>query len=291
METMPPIPGPAPGDDAPEEPGTVPEVPRWPAPAPGFPARPYWLEVSPRVHVHSRRHILLAASLFLLTVASTSLTWGLAYSAAIMTILLCHEMGHYIMCRRYRVSSTLPLFVPLPYISPFGTMGAVIFMRQLGENRRVLFDIGIAGPLAGLVPSLVATVWGLAHSQVIPLPPAGFAGIRLGNSLLFSGLQSWLHPGMGPGQDLMLHPVAYAGWAGLFVTALNLLPIGQLDGGHVIYGLFGRRSVYVAWTFLAALAVLAVFNPEWWVLVAILLGIFAMAVFVLSFTPRPFLLH
>jgi membrane-associated protease RseP (regulator of RpoE activity) len=312
METISPVPGSEPGGGGrPQERGPV-APPQWSPPSVSF--SPFPPETTPRPR-HSRRHVLLAAALFLLTVASTAFTWGPAYSGAIMTILLCHEMGHYVMCRRYRVSSTLPLFVPLPLLSPFGTMGAVIFMRQVGRDRKTLFDIGIAGPLAGLIPALIAVGWGLAHSKVIPLPPADFAGLRLGNSILFSFFQKLMHPGLGPQQDIMLHPVAYAGWAGLFVTALNLLPIGQLDGGHVIYGLFGRRSVYVAWAFLAGLAVLAVFSPEWWLLVAVLLfvigprhrpaldetvpldprrvalGVFAMIVFILSFTPRPLSLH
>lgn len=270
--------------------------------------------MAPPEPVHTVRHVLLAATLFLLTIAATTMTWGWAYSAAIMIILFSHEMGHYVMCRRYSVRSTLPLFIPMPVISPFGTMGAVIFMRQGIRNRKVLFDIGIAGPLAGLVPAVIAAVWGLAHSTIVPILPDTFGGLRLGDSILFSALQKLLYPNLTGAQELMLHPVAYAGWAGLFVTALNLLPIGQLDGGHVINGILGRRGVYVSWVFLFALAGLAVFNPQWWVLVALLflllvrrrrvvqdetapldarrvaLGIFAFTVFILSFTPRPFII-
>jgi len=262
---------------------------------------------------HTTDHLYLAGALFVLTLAATWFTWGPLYAAAIMTILLSHELGHYLMCRRYRVRSTLPLFIPMPLLSPFGTMGAVILMRQRIASRRAVFDIGIAGPLAGLVPSLAACLIGLHVSSVVPTPPADFPGLRLGDSLLFALLQRATHPSMPPGTELMLHPVAYAGWAGLFVTALNLLPVGQLDGGHVIYGLFGRRSRWISLTLLLGMAGLAVTYPQWWVLVALLLlfgfrghppaadervpldgtrrmlGILAMLVFVLAFTPRPFL--
>lgn len=269
---------------------------------------------SPRLILgHTSDHLFLAGALFVLTLAATWFTWGPLYSVAIMVILLCHEMGHYLMCRRYRVRSTLPLFIPMPFISPFGTMGAIILMRQRIASRRAVFDIGIAGPLAGLVPALAACFIGLAASSVVPTPPPGFSGLRLGDSLLFALLQRVTHPSMGPGTELMLHPVAYAGWAGLFVTALNLLPVGQLDGGHVVYGLLGRRARWISLALLLGMAALAVTYPQWWVLVALLLlfgfrghppaadervpldrrrqllGLFAMLVFVLAFTPRPFL--
>ena len=275
---------------------------------------PAWTPGPPPLPRHSLRHRILAAALFLLTALSTSFTWGPSYGLAVMVILLSHEMGHYLMCRRYRVPSTLPLFIPMPVISPFGTMGAVILMRQAGRTRKELFDIGIAGPLAGLIPSVAAIVWGLYHSQVLPTAAPPGVGMRLGESLLMSALEKAVYPQLPEQAELLLHPVAYAGWAGLFVTALNLLPVGQLDGGHVVYGILGRRSVWVSWAVLAGLAVLAVFHPQWWVLVAVLflvvgprhrpaldesvpvdrnrvlLGAFALAVFVLCFTPEPFLL-
>ena len=292
-------------------PGPSPEDARW-VPPEAWTGGVIPETTSPRKPLHSARHIALAAALFALTCASTWFSHGTAYAAAIMLILTCHEMGHYVACRRYGVRSTLPLFIPMP-VSPFGTMGAVILMSQIRRERRTLFDIGIAGPLAGLVPSIAAVWWGLAHSSVTPKVLINFPGLRLGDSLFFLGMQKLMFPGLPRYQEVLLHPVAYAGWAGCFVTALNLLPVGQLDGGHVTFGLLGRRSVWVGRIALAGLTGLAVWNPQWWVLVALLalllrvrhriaidegrplgrwrvaLGIFVMAVLILFFTPRPFI--
>jgi membrane-associated protease RseP (regulator of RpoE activity) len=272
-------------------------------PRPGPPRR--------QVLGHPPRSFALALLLFLATIASTWLTWGPAYSASIMTILLCHEMGHYLFCRRYGVPSTLPLFLPLPWVSPFGTLGAIILMRRHVRSRRRVFDIGIAGPLAGLVPSVAACIYGLARSTVVQIPPEGFTGLRLGDSLLFRLLQHWIQGPLPAGSDLMLHPIAYAGWAGVFVTSLNLIPIGQLDGGHIVHGLLGRPAKYLGWLLLGVLAGLAMSRAHWWVLVALLvlvglrghpptdddhiplgrhrvvLGILAMVILILTFTPTP----
>jgi membrane-associated protease RseP (regulator of RpoE activity) len=184
-------------------------------------------------------------------------------------------------------------------------------MRRHVRSRRRVFDIGVAGPLAGLVPSLAASIYGLARSSVVTIPPEGFPGMRLGDSVLFRWLQAWIHGPLAPGTDLLLHPVAYAGWAGLFVTALNLIPVGQLDGGHVLHGLLGRWARHVGWVLLGVLAALANTHPQWWVLVALLvlagfrghpptdddhlplgrwrvfLGILALVILGLTFTPHP----
>jgi len=235
---------------------------------------------------------------------------GPAYAAAIMVILVFHEMGHYLQARRYRVPATLPYFIPFP-LSIFGTMGAVIRMNNVGADRRQLFDIGVTGPLAGLAVAIPATVWGLAHSQVVAGDGIPQDTLYLGDSLLFKAL-TWITLGRIPdGSDVMLHPVAFAGWAGLFLTALNLLPIGQLDGGHVAYALFGRRAhviAVVAWLGFLATAVFV--SPVWVLMVALVffigmrhpptaddtvplgttrrwVGYAALAFFVLSFTPDP----
>jgi membrane-associated protease RseP (regulator of RpoE activity) len=260
----------------------------------------------------SAAEIRRAALLFALTVASTWATGGAAYAASILTILSCHEAGHYVMCRRYRVPASLPIFIPMP-LSPFGTMGAIIRMSGRVSNRRTLYDIGIAGPLAGIGPALAAVAWGLAHSNVVSkVEPAG-PYVTLGDSLIFHAAQLVFFPHLLASEDVLLHPVAFAGWAGLFVTALNLLPIGQLDGGHVLYGLFGARSWRLSLVALVCLAGLAVYYPGWWTLVVLLLifgvrhprtldetsplgtvrvalGIFALLFFVVSFIPQPFLL-
>ena len=248
--------------------------------------------------------------LFVLTCASTTLVGGPAYAAVLMSILFCHEMGHYLQARRYRVPATLPYFIPIP-LPPFGTMGAVIRMNNLGADRKVLFDIGVTGPLAGLLIALPATFWGLAHSQVVAV--AGLTGpnIQLGDSLLFAALSRLVVGPLPPGYDVLLHPIAFAGWAGLFVTALNLLPIGQLDGGHVLYALLGKKSHLVAIAVALGFVATAIFvNPAWTLMVVLVfliglrhpptandraplgrarlwLGIASLAFFVLSFTPDP----
>jgi membrane-associated protease RseP (regulator of RpoE activity) len=191
---------------------------------------------------------------------------GLMYSLPLMTILICHEFGHYFAARAHGVPASLPYFIPIPpHIGPIqigllGTMGAVI-LQSPTMDRKKLIDIGAAGPLAGLVVAIPVLFYGLVQSKVAPLAPLG---LQEGNSLLYAVLKraikgEWLP---GGGRDVVLHPTAWAGWAGLFVTMLNLLPIGQLDGGHVATAFFGNRYGKVARVLhgslpLLALAVLA----------------------------------
>lgn len=196
------------------------------------------------------------AWLFLATVASCFVTWwfvnggtrasakeAVAFTAALLAILLAHEFGHYIAARIHRVDASLPYFIPLPVLSPFGTMGAVIRMRSVIPTRRALLDIGAAGPLAGLVLAIPLYAWGVAHSQLVP---SSGAGMELGESLLTKIVEHVFGPTVPEGMDIELSPVAFAAWAGLFVTMINLLPVGQLDGGHVAYSLFGRRQDRIA---------------------------------------------
>jgi membrane-associated protease RseP (regulator of RpoE activity) len=180
---------------------------------------------------------------------------GVPFSAALLGILLAHEMGHYFTSRYYEVPASLPYFIPVPTI--IGTMGAVIRMRAVIRDRRVLFDIGIAGPLAGLFVAVPATWIGLHYSEVIEIGSTA-GGIELGDSLLFMGLIKWVFGSLGENQTVLLHPVAFAGWLGFFVTSLNLLPMGQLDGGHVTYGIFGPRHRTVSRTVFVALLLWAV---------------------------------
>jgi membrane-associated protease RseP (regulator of RpoE activity) len=170
---------------------------------------------------------------------------GLPFAATLMGILLAHELSHYFVGRLYGSPISLPYFIPFPNFL-FGTMGAVIVQRKPMRNRRALLDIGIAGPLGGLIVAIPLLILGLALSEVGP-PPAGMENaLQEGNSLLYAGVKYLMFGRFLPagGEDVWLHPVAFAAWAGLFVTMLNLVPIGQLDGGHVSYALLGRK----AWT-------------------------------------------
>lgn len=173
------------------------------------------------------RHVLSAPS-----------TWvgGVPYAACILFILGSHEMGHYLACRRYRIDASLPFFVPGP--NPFGTFGAVIRIRAPFPDRRALFDVGVAGPLAGMAAAIPVLWYGLAHSRVVDSPPAP-GTIVLPSCLLLRLLDPLFFRSTGAGA-LVLHPVFTAAWLGLFATSLNLLPIGQLDGGHMLYALFPR---------------------------------------------------
>jgi membrane-associated protease RseP (regulator of RpoE activity) len=205
--------------------------------------------------------------LFLATIASTYFVgwyeehdiWeGAVYCLSVMTILVCHEAGHFIQARRYGVHSSFPYFLPLP-IPPIGTMGAVIRMSSNIPNRKALFDIGISGPLAGLVPTLIFTVVGIMLSK--PIGPEHVAdphGTVIHVPWLMSIIERWCFANV-PALGIDFHPLAHAGWVGLLVTSLNLFPIGQLDGGHVLYAILRRGAHWVAILLLAA-AVAAVIH-------------------------------
>src|SRR5574341_155937 len=202
-----------------------------------------------------------------------TLVLGLPFSASLLLILGFHELGHYLTARAYGVQVSLPYFVPLP-LPPMGTMGAIIRMRSPIPNRKVLFDIGVAGPLLGLCLALPILVIGLYLSPVQPLSGVAW---QEGNSLAYLFLK-WLVKGpIQEGSDVMLHPMAMAGWLGFFVTALNLMPLSQLDGGHIVYAALGRGSRKVVWLFLGALVVLFLVShwPGWlvWVTLALVLGL------------------
>lgn len=248
--------------------------------------------------------------LFFLTILSTTFVGGPQYSFAIMTILLAHEMGHYAMSRRYGIPASLPYFIPFP-LSPFGTFGAIIKMRGVIINKKALFDIGVAGPIMGFLVSLPFIVIGMKLSKIQRMAEAhGF--IRLGDPYLFKIVQKLLYGELPSNYDIVLHPFAYAGWVGLFVTALNLLPVGQLDGGHVVYAIFGAKSrVVYLMTTVFMLLLSFFYNPGWLALVILLiifgmrhpepydmeteidgkrklLAILILMIFILSFTPSPF---
>jgi membrane-associated protease RseP (regulator of RpoE activity) len=165
---------------------------------------------------------------------------GLPYSVPLMAILLAHEFGHFFAARIHRVPASPPFFVPMP-IPPLGTMGAVILMRDRIPRRDALLDIGAAGPLAGLCVALPVLAYGIAHSPVSALAANG-GYVMEGRSLIYLGLLYVLKGPIPDGYDINLSPTAFAGWAGLLVTMINLIPAAQLDGGHVAYALFGRRQ-------------------------------------------------
>ncbi|MDH5673491.1 MAG: site-2 protease family protein [Myxococcales bacterium] len=167
---------------------------------------------------------------------------GLAYSLPLMSILLAHELGHYFAAMLHGVRASPPFFIPMPFM-PFGTMGAIILMPDRIRSRNALFDIGAAGPLAGLAVALPVLAYGIAQSPVLPLDlKPGQLLMQEGHSLLYKAML-WLLKGPFPeGHDILLGPTALAGWVGLLITMINLIPAVQLDGGHVAYALFGERQ-------------------------------------------------
>lgn len=173
---------------------------------------------------------------------------GLIFSSCLLGTLLAHEMGHFLLALRHRVPATLPFFIPLP-IGSFGTMGAVIFQDGSRADRRQLFDIAVAGPLAGLVIALPVTWYGVTQSTVAAFVPAPNE-VTYGNPLLLEWIVAAVHRPLGPGEDIALNAPIFAGWVGIFVTALNLLPVGQFDGGHILYTLIGRKAHWVAYAVL-----------------------------------------
>jgi membrane-associated protease RseP (regulator of RpoE activity) len=177
---------------------------------------------------------------------------GLAYMFAVMGILLAHEMGHFLQAVRYRVPASLPIFIPMP-LTPLGTMGAVILLRGSQANRKELFDIGLTGPLAGLLLAFPLAWIGISTADVLPQGGDGLGGY-FGDPLVFKLLAAWLRPDVELGSQLVGHanPLVMASWVGMLVTGLNMLPIGQLDGGHVAYALLGKRSRWLARAMVAA---------------------------------------
>ena len=199
-----------------------------------------------------------------------SIIVGLPFSCTLMAILLCHEMGHYLVARSHGVQASLPYFIPGP---PFliGTFGAFIRMRAPTANRQVLFDVGAAGPWAGVVVAVPAVIIGLQFSQVSTTIQTG-TGLIFGDSLLFS-LLAWLSLGVSVNQvTIVPHPIALAGWVGLFVTFINLLPVGQLDGGHISYALFGRYQKWISRGFLVVILFLGFQGWPGWFFWAVMLS-------------------
>ncbi len=258
------------------------------------------------------------AALFLLTIAS--IYWvgvtqyeeghaaGVRLVVAVIAIMLSHEMGHYLACRRYGVDASLPYFIPFPFPLHFvGTFGAFIRIRSAFPDRKVLFDIGIAGPLAGFVVCLPVLVLGILEARVVP---QAFDGLSLGEPLLFQWAAALFRSDVAAGSTLVIGPLGMAAWFGLLLTALNLMPIGQLDGGHVVYALLRERAAMVSRVALAASLFLVYLRPSWlfWSLLLLVLsrphpptvrdsvpvgsgrvavGLVGLVVFIVCFTPEP----
>lgn len=165
---------------------------------------------------------------------------GFSFSVTLMIILLAHEMGHFLACRYYGIRCTPPFFMPLP-LPPVGTLGAFIRIQSPFQHKRALFDVGVAGPLAGFAFVIPALIIGTMRSQIIPKGSLGEGGISFGEPLLFRWISELVIDYNPAAQDMIAHPIALAAWFGLLVTALNLLPIWQLDGGHMAYALLGPR--------------------------------------------------
>ena len=270
----------------------------------------------------------------------SNLEIGLPYGLSILAILLAHEFGHYLAARYHKADVTLPYFIPFPF-SSFGTMGAFIQLKSPPKNKRILHDIGVAGPLAGLIVAIPILLIGLSLSPVSEISlsniPENTIMTLEGNSIVYMLSKYIIHGellpapqnygGVSPiwfwvrylftgdpapigGRDVMLHPIAWAGWAGLLVTALNLIPVGQLDGGHALYVLFGSKARRVFPFVIGGLALLGLVWPGWWLWVALiyffgqrhaepldqitkldsrrkLVAIFVLVLFFLLFTPIP----
>jgi len=234
---------------------------------------------------------------------------GLPFSATLLIILGAHEFGHYFVSRRHGVQVTLPYFIPGPSI--IGTFGAFIKMKSPILDRRVLLDVGVAGPIAGMVVAVPVILAGLVLSEVGEAAGEG-TGMVLGTSLLFSFLNWVVHGPLPDELNLLLHPVAFSGWIGLLVTSLNLLPVGQLDGGHVAYAVLGPKQRMLARMIIGVLILLGIFGWSGWLVWVVLLfflgvdhppvvyewvpldrkrrviGWGALVLFVVTFTPVPF---
>lgn len=270
-------------------------------------------------------HILLFALTFLSTLAVGALQEnidllkqpyeiyrGLPFSLTLLIILLSHEFSHFLASRVHHVDATLPYFIPAPTL--FGTLGAFIKMKSPITTRNALVDIGASGPIAGFIVSVAATAVGLTLSRVIPIDKVS-GEFLFGPSLLFVGMMKMIIGTIPPNSAVDLHPVAFAGWIGFFVTFLNLIPVGQLDGGHIAYAFLGEKHMRLSKVLIAVLVFLGVFVYEGWLVWAVLLlflglrhppivyseipldsrrkmvGYATLVIFILTFTPVPIVLQ
>lgn len=194
---------------------------------------------------------------------------GLPFAVTLMSILLCHELAHYIASKKHHTKATLPYFIPAPSI--IGTFGAFIKMESPIITRKALIDIGASGPIAGFIISVVACIVGLAMSETMVSGQKEDVGIALGGSVLFTFLSEFIIGNVPDNYNILLHPIAFAGWIGLFVTSLNLIPIGQLDGGHIAFAVFGERHRYISIVLVGMLGIFGFFFWEGWLVWAVLM--------------------
>jgi len=317
----------------------------FPSDEPGYPGTAFPLEpfdASFGIPVRPRKfqsRIWLHLVLLLLTIGSTTiagalhyhsfisefspqpipLRWSLLlqgfwYSGTLLGILGAHEMGHYLLCRRYNVDASLPYFIPMPpLLFLTGTLGAVIKIREAFPSRRVLFDIGVAGPIAGFVVLVPALFYGMTLSNVVPEPTQGSV-LYLGEPLLFKLATLTMIGPIREGYTVNIHPMVFAAWFGMLATALNLLPFGQLDGGHITYATLGRWSTPISIATVGSAVAMTFVSMSWLVMTLMMLvmlatlgprhprvidehepigferkliAIFALIMFILCFTPVP----
>ncbi len=267
-------------------------------------------------------HILLFIATFFSTLTAGALQLGInifnepsriiegfPFASTLMLILLCHEFGHYIASHMHHTKATLPYFIPAP--SLIGTFGAFIKMKSPIITRRALIDIGASGPIVGFIVSLWASIIGLSLSIVVPAVGIQEA-LKLGDSLIFKALTWFVFGDLPEGYDVLLHPIGFAGWIGMFVTSLNLLPIGQLDGGHITYAFVGERHRFISFMLVGMLVIVGIFFWEGWLLWALMMiilginhppvifweprldrgrniiGIVSLFIFIVTFIPSPF---
>jgi len=305
----------------------------WQPDPPAWQANPFASQFQPKFRDRLWLHILL----FVLTIATTTIVGALQYDAfadtvyharpqtlarfllggfwfsgTILSILGCHELGHYLACRYYNIDATLPFFLPLP-LPPSGTLGAFIRIREPIPFKRMLFDIGIAGPIAGFLVAVPTLFIGVAMSAAIHIDSS--TAQTLGEPLLWKIAARLVWGALPDGADIYTHPMAFGAWWGMLATSLNLFPIGQLDGGHISYSVLGRKSSIVSLVGVGAAIGLAFVTPTWivWTLLMIamlrvfgrhhppvldehvpldrarmVLAVFAVVMFVLCFIPVPF---
>jgi len=236
---------------------------------------------------------------------------GIPFSFTIMLILLSHELSHYFASKKHRIEATLPYFIPGPTI--IGTFGAVIKIKSPITTRMALIDIGASGPIMGFIISVAAYVIGLSYSEVVPFVGGKHGDWFIGPSILSYKIATFIHGPLNQGYGIELHPVAFAGWVGLLITSLNLIPIGQLDGGHIAYALLGEKHIFLSRILIVVLLVLGVFLWEGWILWAVLMiilglrhppvsywetpidskrrviGWISTIIFIITFVPAPFM--